>query len=491
MPSLSRKSPNPEDRVFRFIRENGLTVPGELILVGVSGGPDSVCLLSLLNALKHELGIRLHVAHLNHQFRGAEAQADADYVAGLAAKLGIPATIESRDVALYRKEKHLSLEEAARDVRYAFFSNLAAKLATDKVAVGHTAEDHVETILLHLIRGSGTRGLAGLSPVTLLRPGGRPLRVIRPILLLSHAETRVYCQTNGLGWRTDRSNLLPETTRNRIRLELLPLLHEYNPEIAQALVRLAMVIGDDMVFIDRTTQNIWPEIVNQSENLVTFDKTRFLALPVSLQRNLLRQVIASLTGGLNNIELIHIEDMMSVIKKGAGKRIILPGGLVLATGYREFSLKTSAAPTAQTAPIEGSYPLKIPGKTHIPGWQIESWITEGNLAGIPALAEAKLTAYLDFDRTGDDLTVRSKKSGDRFIPLGMKALKTVSEFLIDAKIPREARACIPVVASHNQIIWLAGLRIGESVKVTESTRRVLRIEFTRREPLTSPIVNGS
>jgi tRNA(Ile)-lysidine synthase len=478
----SKKQPkSPEERALRFIRENNLAQAGELLIIGVSGGPDSVCLLNILNALKNELNIRLHVAHLNHQLRGAESQADAAFVARLADKLNIPATIESRNVTAYQKEKHLSLEEAAREVRYTFFAELAAKLGTKKVAVGHTASDQVETVLMHLIRGSGTRGLTGLQPETALRPSGNPLTVIRPILVLSRAETEAYCRTHGLTWRTDSSNLLPETMRNRIRLELLPFLRKYNPEIETAIIRMAAIARDDTGFIDAATQQLWRDIVKQSNGSITIDKTRFLTLPLALRRSLLRQVIAVLTGDLRNIKLSHIEDIMSIIGKGAGRRITLPEGLVFSTGYCEFTLQKENGLSAPYPPIEGNYRLNIPGETIIPGWRVEAEITDRDSYGGLCPDEGRLTTFFDFDKTGEELTVRERKPGDRFVPLGMIGMKTVAEFLIDDKVPRVERPYIPVVESKNQIVWLAGVRIDERVKVTENTKKVLRLKFERTD----------
>jgi tRNA(Ile)-lysidine synthase len=480
MVNRKKQGKSPEERVFNFIRENRLVEVGDLLLVGVSGGPDSICLLSLLNELKDELGIRLHVAHLDHELRGAESQADAVFVAELSHKLGIPATIESRDVALYRKEKHLSLEEAAREVRYAFLSDLASKLGTNKVAVGHTASDQVETVLMHLIRGSGTRGLSGLQPMTTLRVGGKLLNVIRPILIMSRSETEDYCRRHRLEWRIDRTNLLPESMRNRIRLELLSLLRKYNPEIEQAVIRTAAIACDDTGFIDAATQKVLGEIVTETDGSIIIDKDRFLDLHTALQRALLRRTIAALTGDLRNIELTHIEDIMSIKDGGAGKRITLPGGLIFSIGYREFTLRKGSEPSAVSTPIEGKYCLNIPGETLVPGWRIESRIDDWRSTGGLCPNEGKLTAFFDFEKTGGELAVRGKKPGDRFVPFGMAEMKTVAEFLIDEKVLREERPYIPVVESKNQIVWLAGMRTDDRVKVTAITKRVMRLKFTAK-----------
>ncbi|MEE9583473.1 MAG: tRNA lysidine(34) synthetase TilS, partial [Dehalococcoidales bacterium] len=192
-----KKKPSLEQRVKNFIREHSLVERQDCLLVAVSGGPDSTCLLHILVRLKDELGIRLHVAHLDHQLRGAESRADAQCVAEMAQRLGVPATIERRDVKAHQAEQHLSLEEAAREVRYRFLADTASTVGASRVAVGHTLDDQVETILMHLVRGTGTRGLGGLKPCTVrqLPPGGKRLTVVRPLLELYRQETVDYCQS--------------------------------------------------------------------------------------------------------------------------------------------------------------------------------------------------------------------------------------------------------------------------------------------------------
>ena len=494
-----------EQRVLHFIREHHLVSSQSCLLVAVSGGPDSVCLLHILVKLKEELGIRLHVAHLNHQLRGAESKADARYVSNLARRLGIPTTIEQRDVKAHQKDKHLSLEEAAREVRYAFLAQVAEAIGASQTAAGHTMDDHIETILMHLVRGTGTRGLRGLQPHTEWQSSGGSLTIIRPLLPVSREETAGYCHHHQLRPRIDASNLSLSPLRNRIRHQLLPLLKSYNPQVTEALLRTASIAGDDLAFMDKEGSQLWAEIAQRQENTIILDKKRLLELPSALKRHLLRMSIERLLGNVKDIEMRHIEEIMDALTKPAGKKLSLPGGLIFSVEYNSYLIGQDPSALSPFPTLGGELPLKLPGKTLLPGWNIEATIiepsilkgkSEGALApsetttplplikgkGIKGigLTDNDFTAYFDRDKTGDKLVVRSRQRGDRFQPLGMSQPKKLNEFMIDAKIPQAWRGRTPVVCSPQHILWVVGWRIDERAKITEDTKRVLRLEFERR-----------
>ncbi len=505
-----------EPRVLRFIKEHRLVSGQHCLLVAVSGGPDSVCLLHILDKLKEELGIRLHVAHLNHQLRGAESEADARYVSHLAHRLGIPVTVEQRDVKAYHARQHCSLEEAAREVRYTFLAEVARAIGAAKVAVGHTRDDHIETILMHLVRGTGTRGLRGLQPSSRWPSSGNSFTIVRPLLEVRREETASYCQQHQLVPRIDASNLSLSPLRNRIRHQLLPLLQSYNPQVAQALLRMAHIAGDDLAFLDGESARLWGEITQGDENTIILDKKRFLELPPAVKRHLLRTSIEKLLGNLRDIETRHIEEIMDALTKPAGKRLSLPRGLIFSIEYDKYLIGSDSATLSPFPILEEEFPLKVPGETLIPGWRIEATIIppeamkddaggyiKGSLKGrspfktyispsckedIPImergtkgvrLIDNLFTAYLDLDKTGDKLLARSRKRGDKFQPLGMSQPKRLGEFMIDAKIPSAWRERIPIVCSPQYILWVVGWRIDERVKVTEDTKRVLCLEFRR------------
>ena len=463
-----------DQRVLGFIREHHLADAGQTLLVAVSGGQDSVCLLHLLHHLQPELGIKLHVAHLDHQLRGKESAGDARYVAKLVRSLGIPATIEKRDVAAYQKEHGLSLEEAAREVRYNFLAETAAAVGAAAVAVGHTLDDHVETILLHLVRGTGTRGLRGLQPVTKRRVSGKELKIVRPLLTVRRAETGEYCTSFQLQPRQDASNLSLEPLRNRVRLELLPLLQNYNSGIFEALQRTAQIAGDDIAHLEGEAARYWPKVADKQGDVIVLDKKALLKLPVSVQRYLLRQAVETAAGNLKDIEARHIEEMVQTLDKPAGKQISLPYGLVFAVDYDRYLLAKDISDLNPFPVLQGEYPIKTPGKTVIPGWRIDAGIIEPEKQ---SAGNNPFIAHFDYSRIAGKLTVRAHQRGDKFQPLGMNETKKAAQFMMDVKIPNGWRSRIPILTDNTGILWVVGYRIGERVKITEQTTKVLRLEF--------------
>ena len=467
-----------DQRVLGFIQEHHLVSNGQILLVAVSGGQDSVCLLHVLHQLQSEWGIKLHVVHLDHQLRGKESDGDARYVAGLAKRLGIPATIEKRDVSNYHKEHGISLEEAAREVRYNFLAEVADAIGADRVAVGHTLDDHVETVLLHLIRGTGTRGLRGLRPVTRWRAAEREITVVRPLLEVRRDETGAYCSSHHLRPRQDATNLSLVPLRNRVRLELLPLLQGYNPQVVEALQRTAHLAGDDIDYLEKEASRLYQRLAVRQGNTIVLDKKVLLSLPAAMQRNLLRLAIENVGGNLKDIEARHIEELIQALSKSAGKQISLPYGLFFTIDYGRYVLGKDSSSLSPFPVLDGEHLIKIPGKTIIPGWSIKASIIKPD--ELIACGNSFI-AHFDYDKISDTLVVRSRQRGDRFQPLGMGETKKIGQFMIDARIPRDWRDRIPIVISGVCILWVAGYRIDERVKVTEGSKRILRLEFDRQK----------
>ena len=464
-------------RVYRFIQKEGLAPDqtgekGRKVLVGVSGGPDSVCLLHILDQLKESLGVRLHVAHLNHMLRGVESDADASYVKELSDALGISATFGKRDVEDYHREHNLSLEAAAREVRYDFFSRVAESIGAGCIALGHTQDDQVETILMNLVRGTGIMGLKGMGPIRRLRsPGGGILMVVRPLIEVSRRETEEYCRLYKLNPRSDFSNFSLEYTRNRIRHELVPLLRQYNRNIGATLMRTARAATDELSFIEKQVCREWDRVVRVQPNGLLIDNEALLSLHPALQRHLLRQVLGQILGDLTDIESVHIEKMMEALSKPAGKRLSLPRELVFHVGYQTCLVTRGSVDICPLPVLEGENRLNVPGETELPGWLVRASITQ------PVEKAGGFVACLDLDSAGSDLVVRGRKAGDRFQPLGMGETKRLQDFMVDAKIPGLWRDCVPLVCSPEGILWVVGWRIAESVKVANGTKKVLRLKF--------------
>jgi len=473
---LARKDKTLGQRVRDFIQEHNLFSAGDRLVVAVSGGGDSVCLLHILVQWRKELGVELHVAHLNHQLRGAESDSDAGYVSDLARRLDVLATIERRDVAAYRDQKGISLEEAAREVRYSFLAEVARAIGASKVVVGHTRDDHIETILMHLLRGAGTAGLCGLQPSSVLPYGENSgqLKVVRPLLELSRQETLDYCQRYNLAPRSDSSNVSPSFLRNRVRLELLPVLRSYNPGIDKALLRLADIAGDDVSFIEKQASLLWKKLASEEDDIIYLDMSQMVASPRAMQRQIFRRAVRQLRGNLKDVEADHIEAMVGFLSKPAGKKLCLPDGLTLSTEYGRLVLASAQASICPLPPLKGTFSIKIPGETDLPGWRVRASIIQ-ELVG----CDNGLAASFDLNKVGRELTVRRRRPGDRFQPLGMSQAKKLQDFMVDSRIPRSWRDRVPLICSPEQILWVVGWRIDDRAKVTENTKDILRLQFER------------
>ncbi len=468
-----------EKRVLGYIREYGLVSGGETVLAAVSGGADSVCLLSVLNSLHEELNIKLHVAHLDHGLRGAESAADAQYVAELAQKLGIPLTIEKRDVNEWNRQRKTSLEEAAREVRYQFLDETARQAGATRVAVGHTRDDQVETVLLHYLRGTGVSGLRGLRPAAPM-PYGRKddgLYVLRPLLDITREETQAYCSSQNLQPRIDPTNEQKGFLRNRVRLELLPLLRQYNPEVDRAVLRLAGLAGDDADFIDGQAQIVFKQLSNREGCLTCLDSGKLRGIPLALQRRLFRIALEQAYGSLRDVEAQHVEALIGLLFGTTGKCVQLPGGVIATNERGRMVISEAGAAVCPWPALKENYALKIPGEASLPGWDVTADIIGENFYREDDI----FSASFDLKKMGRTLIVRGRQAGDRFQPLGLPHSRKLQDFMVDAAVPRSWRDSVPLVCTPGQIAWVVGWRIDDRVKVTTATEQVLRLEFHRQK----------
>jgi tRNA(Ile)-lysidine synthase len=463
--------------------------------VAVSGGPDSLCLLHVLHALAPEFAVRLHVAHLHHGLRAAEADADAAFVQDIAAAWGLPCTVEQADAAALVQQTGASLEEAAREVRYAFLGRLAADIGAQSVAVGHNADDQAETVLMHFLRGSGLAGLRGMQPISALPPAqttsdkrqvaGDACRLVRPLLFIARRDILAYCAEHGLEPRFDRSNEDTTFFRNRLRHELLPLLEQYNPQIRRILGNTAAVLGDDYDLLRGDLLAMWPTIVLQDDGArLVLDLAGWRALPAALQRGVLREAVHRLRASLRNINTIHVDNALWLLRDGAaGDRMTLPAGLEVALGYDRFVIGDEGIelPVDDLPQMDAEWlSLAMPGTTNLAGWVMETALLDP--AGLPPGWQANADpcqAWLDADVLSRSPALRTRQPGDRFQPLGMAGhSKLLAELFTNAKIPAAARDRWPLlVTTAGDIAWVCGMRMDERAKITAATTAVMHISL--------------
>ena len=459
------------------MEQSGLA-PGNLLIVAVSGGPDSLALLHTLYHLREDLHLSLHGAHLDHGLRGDASKSDALFVAEAFRRLGIAFTLEEADVPSFRKKHRLSLEEAAREVRYDFLARVCLEQGAHAVALGHTSDDQAETILMHIVRGTGLTGLRGMETVTHRAFSGSEVVLVRPMLSLSRSETAHYCRVLKLEPRQDESNLSRELTRNQIRMELVPLLETYNPAIRDALVRLSRSAAQEIAYMEGEIDEIWHKTVHQDQGRVSVNRETFRPLAQALQNHLLRRVILTAKGDLKDVEQIHIDDMVRLMAGPAGRSLDLPGGIRFSVSYYEATLATSESDLRPLPPLGGQHTLKIPGETLIPGWLITADVVEQerDTENHPSAH----TAHLSYDIVGEQLWVRPRRPGDRFQPLGMSQPKKLQDFMVDSKIPRPWRDRVPLVESPRGIIWVVGWRVAEWAKVRDKEAPRLKLRLLPR-----------
>lgn len=445
------------------------------LIVAVSGGQDSLTLLYSMNRLKAELGLRLHGAHLNHKLRGNASDDDARFVKQTFDELEIDCTIDSTDVYSLRQEHGLSLEEAAREARYSFLTEVASSENAKAIVLGHTADDQVETVLMNIIRGTGLTGLSGMQPAANRVVNDQSITLVRPMLNVSRIETGEYCDIVGISPREDDSNQSTEFRRNRIRLELLPQLERYNPSVKNALQRLSRSASADVAFLEGLANEAWLAAVMVQGNTVSIDRKQFSKLNVAIQKRLLRRAIESVKGDLTDIEQAHIDDATRLMFGGSGKSLNLPEGITFRIGYENAILSTGA--DSEPLGLSGEHPIVVPGKTILQGWSVVTKLVEDPNDFSSKSLDSTMTALLDADKVGTELLVRSRRRGDRMQPLGMCGTKKLQDVMVDAKVPRSDRNAVPIVVSTNGIVWAVGLRIAEWAKVDKNSTNLVQIRF--------------
>ena len=463
-------------------------VPGSsTIVVAVSGGPDSLALLHALERAARDGGVLLHGAHLDHRLRGEASRSDARFVAEVFRGLGIEGTVEEGDVASYRKKHRLSIEDAARRVRYDFLGRVAAERQAVAIALGHTADDQAETVLMHVLRGSGLTGLAGMQESASRRLSGHDVLLLRPLLGATRQETEAYCQALGLEPRHDETNLIPELMRNRLRSELLPLLEQYNPAVREALVRLSRSASRDRDYLATEVSRVLPDVgrLDKETGLFTIDRKAFSRLHPSLQGHLLRRAFQEVKGGFGDLEQVHVDEMVRLITGPAGRSLDLPSELVFSVGYGSSTIGREGVDTCPLPPLDREHELALPGETRVGGWVISTAVVDDlgpgeREAEAPDLSPGLKPAHkatLNAGSLGERISVRSRRPGDRFQPLGMSNPKKLQDFMVDSKVPRSWRDRVPLVVAARGIAWVVGWRPAEWAKIRNDGEPAVQITF--------------
>ena len=453
--------------------------PDDAIVVGLSGGPDSMALLHLLLGLNAQAGfsLRLHVAHLNHQLRGEEAEKDAAFVQAVADSLELPCTIDRRNIAALAEAGEGSVEEVGRRERYALFQRACLRHGARVIALGHHADDNAETVLHRVLRGTGLKGLIGIPRVRPLAPGS-DVRVVRPLLDRTRRELVSYLADGGIAYREDRTNTFNEPLRNKIRNVILPLIEqEVNPQVREALTRLGEQAQWLEEFLRETVQRTFETlIISRTDQQLTLNADALSRKSRLVQTEIIRLAYRSFGLGEQNVAFPHLVSASDLISDPtSGRKVHLPGGMIAEKRYHQlvFSLPSDEPRESVAEEIA----VHLPGETVLPVRRltIECRVEEVSSTDIPRLRRSgnRLEEAIDMDAVHPPLVVRTRRPGDRFMPLGAPGTKKLAEFLVDAKVPPDERTRVAVLCDHLGPIWVIGHRIDDRVKLTALTRRVL------------------
>lgn len=452
-------------KVHKNIVDYNLIKKDDTIVVGVSGGPDSMALLYALVALKDDFGFNILVAHVNHGVRGEEALADQLFVERKAKELNLPCYFKNVDMNEYAREHKITSEEAGRELRYGFFREILKSHENGKIAVAHNKNDQAETLLLRIMRGTGIDGLKGMDFIS----GD----IIRPILNISREEIEMYIDNKGIETVLDNTNLLPIYNRNKVRLELLPYIRgNFNPNIINTLWRLSQVSEVDSNYLNQTAEEKYNLIVkNVDKHSIIIDNNLLSREATSIKLRIIRLAILKITGSLQGISEQNIQDVVDLHEKNkTGKQIDLPGGIISRISYNNLIFEKIDAGLLK----DYSYELRL-GENIFTDLGVslsltimDEWVNISN---------QRNTKYFDYELIKGKLNIRNRKNGDKFKPFGMKGTKKVKDYFIDEKIPRDKRDRISLLTDDENIIWILGYASSDLYKVNENTKKILIIDY--------------
>ena len=470
-----------EKKIAAFIKANRLFESDDRIVLGISGGADSTALLYAMVSLKSEdiLNADVICAHINHQLRGVDADVDEDFVLALAHDLLLPVTTKRVDVRDFARKNKLSIETAARQLRIETLLDIAKETNCAWIATAHHKNDNAETVLHRLVRGTGFRGLAGIWP---LRFFDGDICFARPLLSVTRNEVIEYLQKRNLKWRTDHTNADCTYTRNFIRHRLLPAVQkDCAGSLVEQLSELAASAGKFYSLVCNCAEKVWPQITDCSDDEIKLNLKMFLDQPLPVKVELVRRSLTAVGSGQRDVTQQHFKGILKLAEQNVtGRKIELPSGFIV---HREYDYIVFARPEKSSTPdelINKSINVKIPGQTKFGQYVIEATALEADDCRIEKFKTEKTNCieWFDLDNVKLPLEVRSRKPGDRFWPLGLEAEKKIGRFLTAAKVPRELRCKLLVIADTEKIIWLGPIRISEQTRVTKKTRKILQLHIT-------------
>lgn len=471
-----------KQQVLDTIKKNDLIKYGDGIVVGISGGYDSVCLLHILYSIAEEFSLKLHPVHINHMLRDQEAMRDEDFVLVFCARLGLDATAVRIDVAQKARNEKISLEEAGRNARYETFKRIAAEKSANKIAVAHSRNDQAETLLMRIFRGTGPEGLKGIEY--------KRDNIIRPLLDADRAQIEEYVGSNGLTAITDSSNLHTDYFRNRIRLNVLPEINKaVGTDITENLLRLSKIIVADEDFLRYNSELYYEKaVLVKRESFIELDLRVLASLHRAVGSRVLRQAFIDASGIATGLEYVHVEKLLQLVSDGrTGAGLDLPLGYRAVKSYNSITIQKQE--DEKTEKFE--YCLKLPGHTEINilNSRINSEILNFNnteqCKAFIGRQKGIYKEFFDFEKIKNKLdinkdfqpVVRNRRDGDIFKPLKANGTKKLKEYFIDIKIPKNRRDGFPLIAINKEIIWIIGNKTSDNYKVTDNTKSVLMISY--------------
>jgi tRNA(Ile)-lysidine synthase len=451
-------------KVADAIARYGMIEEGGAVLVGLSGGPDSVCLLHMLHRLKGRFGLTLHAVYVDHNLRPAETPAERDFCGGLCGRLGVNFAVKSVDVLTRAKEKGVNKQEAARELRYAALEESAFEMKAGRIALGHNADDQTETVLMRLLRGAGPRGLSGM-------PARRGM-IIRPLIGIERSEIAHFLDEEKIPFLVDSSNLTTDYFRNRIRRELVPVVRRLNPSISGTLAGTVSILQEEERYFDlMVTKTLMKMISRKSDRRIELFLAPMEIMDKVILRRVLRRALEE-TDSLRGMGFTHIEDIIGLVKHGpSGARLSLPGRIRV---IKEYALLVI---TSERPVRIDEYTLAPPGEVAVRGAGFVIGATLPDDAGEGV--DGRSSVLLDAGKMQFPLTVRPRAAGDFFFPMGFGKRKKLQDFFVDVKVPRDERDSTPIVVSGSDIVWVAGYRADERFRVKEDTKKFLRLSIMK------------